>query len=311
MPKLLPIWAVHCLMVLSAGIVSTSFTVGAAITNSLDPAVLLLIRYLLAVLFFAPILIFRYGFSLPSLKQLVGYSAISFSTVGFFWCMFESLRYTTAINTSVIFTLVPGISGIYSAVLFKERLGRYRLLALLCGMFGAVWVVFRGDINCLLTMDVNHGDLIFLAGCFLMAAYTPLVKQVYRQESMVIMTFWVLVTGAGWLLLLAAPQLGQVDWPGVKPHIWFWILYLAFFSTVITFYLSHLATLYLGPTRTMAYSYFYPAFVLVIDWGCGQGLPPAVIMPGIIVVTCATVVLQRGGAEPAYRLPENSTLTGK
>ena len=42
----------------------------------------------------------------------------------------------------------------------------------------------------------------------------------------------------------------------------------------------------------MAYSYFYPAFVLIINWGLGKGLPPAVILPGVAVVTLATVVLQ-------------------
>ncbi|MCF6291185.1 MAG: DMT family transporter [Desulfobacterales bacterium] len=295
----LPLWGVHGLMALAAIIVSSSFTVGAAITHGLDPAVLILVRYAIAALLFAPILVINHGFSLPPLRQLGGYSTISFCTVGFFWCMFESLRYTTALNTSVIFTLVPGISGIYSALFLKERLGRARLLALAFGMVGAVWVIFRGDIHRLLALEVNHGDLLFLAGCFMMAAYTPLVKRVHKQESMVVMTFWVLTTGVGWLLILSFSQLAAVDWPGVSIEVWAGIVYLAVFSTIITFYLTHVSTLYLGPTRVMAYSYFYPAFVLVIDWGFGHGLPPAMILPGVAVVTLATVVLQRGAAETA------------
>jgi drug/metabolite transporter (DMT)-like permease len=264
----LPLWSVHCLMLLASIIVSSSFTVGEAITHGLEPAVLLLVRYVVAVLCLAPILVLHHGFSLPSARKLCGYSLISASTVGFFWCMFESLRYTSALNTSVIFTLVPGISGIYR-------------------------VIFRGDINRLLSLDVNHGDLLFLAGCFMMAAYTPLVKSLHQQESMVVMTFWVLATGTLWLLLLAFSGLSVVDWRGVAPKVWAGIVYLAVFSTIITFYLTHISTLYLGPTRVMAYSYFYPAFVLVINWALGKGLPPAVILPGVAVVTLATVVLQR------------------
>ncbi len=290
----LPLWVVHSLMVLAAVVVSSSFTVGAAITHGLDPAVLLLVRYALATLCLVPILIYNHGFSLPSLRQLGGYSAISACTVSFFWCMFEALRYTTALNTSVIFTLVPGISGIYSAVFLKERLGRNRLLALLFGMFGALWVIFRGDLDRLLAMDVNHGDLLFLAGCFMMAAYTPLVKRLHMQESMVVMTFWVLATGTGWLLLLSFPSLAAVNWSGVASMVWLGIIYLAIFSTIITFYLTHIATIYLGPTRVMAYSYFYPAFVLAINWGLGKGLPPAIILPGVLVVSLATIVLQGG-----------------
>ena len=289
----LPIWSVHCLMLIASIIVSSSFTVGKAITLGLEPSVLLLVRYMVAVVCLAPIVVINHGFTLPQARQLAGYSLISASTVGFFWCMFESLRYTNALNTSVIFTLVPGISGLYSAIFLKERLGSGRLWALFFGMTGAVWVIFRGDIMRLLGLEVNHGDLLFLAGCFMMAAYTPLVKRLHRQESMVIMTFWVLVTGAVWLLLLSFSSLAAVDWQSVEAKVWAGIVYLAVFSTIITFYLTHISTLYLGPTRVMAYSYFYPAFVLLINWGLGKGLPPIIILPGVVVVTLATVVLQR------------------
>jgi drug/metabolite transporter (DMT)-like permease len=215
--------------------------------------------------------------------------------------MFEALRYTTAINTSIIFTLVPGISGIYSALFLHERLGRFRQLALFFGMVGALWVIFRGDPRRMLAMDVNHGDLLFLAGCFLMAAYTPLIKTFHRQESMVVMTFWVLVTGLGWLLILALPRLADVQWQEISNTVWSGIIYLAIFSTIITFYLSHIATLHLGPTRVMAYSYFYPAFVLLINWFFGKGLPPLIILPGVMVVTLASVVLQQVAKAPAGR----------
>ncbi len=210
--------------------------------------------------------------------------------------MFESLRYTGALNTSVIFTLVPGISGIYSALFLKERLGHGRLWALFFGMIGALWVIFRGDLDRFLALEVNYGDLLFLAGCFMMAAYTPLVKRIHKQESMVVMTFWVLVTGTCWLLLLSISGLETVDFQAVEATVWIGIVYLAVFSTIITFYLTHISTLYLGPTRVMAYSYFYPAFVLLINWGLGKGLPPAAILPGVVVVTLATLVLQRESA---------------
>jgi drug/metabolite transporter (DMT)-like permease len=111
---------------------------------------------------------------------------------------------------------------------------------------------------------------------------------------MVVMTFWVLATGTGWLLPLSFSSLATVDWSGVAPLVWVGIVYLAIFSTIITFYLTHIATIYLGPTRVMAYSYFYPGFVLLINWGLGKGLPPAVIMPGVLVVSLATIILQSG-----------------
>ena len=290
----MPLWRVHALMVLAAILVSTSFVVGKGIADGLDPAVLTLVRFLLAAVLFAPYIHRSHTLALPPWPRLQGYAAISFVLVAFFWCMFASLRYTSALNTSALFTLVPGISGVYGAILLRERLGLSRLLALLFGMVGALWIIFRGEWNLLLALAFNRGDLIFLAGCFAMAFYTPLVKLFYRQEPMAVMTFWVLVTGVGWLILLSAPKLIAIPWRHVAPAVWAGIAYLAVFSTLITFFLTHFATPRIGSTRVMAYSYFYPALVLVLDWLLGQDLPPLMTLPGVIIVLLATVVLQRG-----------------
>ena len=289
-----PLRRVHALMVLAAILVSTSFVVGKGIADGLDPAVLTLIRFLIAALLFAPYVSRCHGLALPPWRRLAGYAAISAVLVAFFWCMFESLRYTSALNTSALFTMVPGVSGVYGAVLLRERLGVSRLLALLFGMVGALWIIFRGDFDLLLALAFNKGDLIFIAGCFAMAFYTPLVKLFYRREPMAVMTLWVLVTGVGWLLLLSAPRLAAVPWRQVAPMVWLGIAYLAVFSTIITFFLTHFATPLIGSTRVMAYSYFYPALVLGLDWLLGKGLPPLMTLPGVIIVLLATVVLQRG-----------------
>jgi len=290
----LPHWLLHVLMLVAATLVSTSFTVGKAIADGLDPAILTLVRFLIASLLFLPYIHRRYGLERPTLSDLGRYSIISGALVAFFWLMFLSLRWTTALNTSVIFTLVPGISGIYSAIILRERLGRYRLAALFLAMAGALWVIFQGDVSRLLTLDLGKGDLIFFYGCLFMAAYTPLVKLLHRGESMAVMTFWVLVTGTLWLLLLGGNRLMAVDWPHVELMVWSGIVYLAIFSTIITFFLTQIATIRLGPTRVMAYSYLYPPMVLGIDWLLGHGMPPLKTVAGLLLIVPAMIVVQRG-----------------
>lgn len=282
---------IHLLMVVSAILVSTSFTVGAAIAAKLDPAVLTLLRFSIASVILAPLIYRRYSLR-TSWSTLGRCSLISACLVIFFWCMFLALRYTTALNTSIIFTLVPSISSVYALVLVRERLQGRQGVALLVGMIGAIWVIFRGDIGTLLAMDWNRGDLIFLAGCFCMGFYTPLVKWLHRGESMLLMTFWVLVTGSGWLVVFGGGRLVAVDWAVIEATTWAGILYLAFFTTVITFFLTQYCIPYIGATRSMAYSYLYPGLVLLIDLALGNGLPPLKVLPGIGVVLLAMIVLQ-------------------
>jgi len=279
-------------MVICATLVSTSFTVGAAITTEIDPALLTLVRFLLAACIFGPWVYYRYGLCF-SWSLFFRCSLISGCLVIFFWCMFFSLRYTTALNTSVIFALVPSISGGYSLILTRERLSKERLLALFCGMVGVVWVIFKGDLFLLLSTQWNKGDLVFLGGCFAMGLYTPLIQLLHRGESMAVMTFWVLVSGVCWLLLLAAPQFSTMDLTGVPTFAWLGILYLAVFTTIITFFLTQYSVPFLGPTRVMAYSYLYPGLVLLIDLALGHTPPPLIVIPGIFVILAATFILQR------------------
>ena len=283
---------VHLSMLLCALLVSGSFPVGAAISRELDPAVLTLIRFFLASVLFAPLIWFRHGLAV-SLGALARCSLISITLVIFFWCMFFSLRYTSALNTSAIFTLVPSLSGLYAMVLNRERLGRARLIALFLGLIGALWIIFRGDLHLLLSLAWNRGDLIFFIGCLFMGFYTPLIRLFHRDEPMALMAFWIMVTGTLWLLLLAGPKLSTVSWAEVSTKAWLGIFYLAVFSTIISFFLTQYGTLMLGPTRAMAYSYLYPAMVLILDLLCGEPFPELKIFPGILIVLSAMFVVQQ------------------
>ncbi|MGD9950828.1 MAG: DMT family transporter [Desulfobulbus sp.] len=289
---------VHCAMLFSAFLVSTSFTVGKAITPTLDPVVLTLLRFLLATIFFAPYAHHAFGISFPGWRSLTRYSLISGALVGFFWLMFLSLRITQPMNTGVIFTTVPGISGLFSWFLVRERLGVHRMLALALAMAGALWVIFEGNLERLLTLQLNHGDLIFFAGCLMMALYMPLVKLFHRGEPMAVMTLWILVTGSLWLLVFSLPRFSSILWAAIPLMTWLGIAYLAIFTTIITFFISQWATLHLGPTRVMAYSYLYPPLLVVLEWCLHHRLPSHSTLTGILIILPAMIIVQQSTKKP-------------
>jgi len=285
---------IHILMLVCATLVSTSFIVGAAIAEELDPAVLTFVRFVIASILFGPWIHYKYGFTFSS-SLFLRCSLISSCLVIFFWCMFLSLRYTTALNTSVIFTLVPSISGFYAFFLVRERLKKEQLIALGCGMIGAIWVIFRGDLSAFLAMEWNKGDLIFLAGVFFMGLYAPLVRLLHRGEPMAVMTFWVLVTGSLWLLLFNTNKILSLSWGNIPVNVWAGVCYLAVFTTIITFFLNQFSIPYLGPTRVTSYSYLYPGLVLLIQLALGHGLPSLSVIPGVVIVLAAMFIIQHSG----------------
>ncbi len=286
----------HAAMLVSAFLVSTSFSVVQAITPLWDPLLLTCCRFTLAALLFLGLAGLRQKIILPSPADFLRYSLISATLVLFFWLMFVALRSTSPLNTAVIFTTVPGLSGIYSWLLLRERLHRRRLLALLLAMAGALWVLCDAEPSRLLALHLAYGDLIFFAGCMIMAAYTPLVKYLYRGEPMQTMTLWVLITGSIWLILLSLPKMPLL-WqaPSLPAEAFAGIIYLAVFTTIITFYLTQWATLFLGPTKVAAYSFTYPALIVLLEWLLHGSLPSWATLLGIFFFFLpAMYVLQRG-----------------
>lgn len=167
------------------------------------------------------------------------------------------------------------------------------MIAFALGGIGVLWVIAGGDLGLLLTMRWNKGDLIFLGGCAALGLYTPLVKLLHRGEAMSLMTFWVLVSGLLWLVLLTGPEIFSIDFTSVPLKAWLGVVYLAIFTTVVSFFLTQYSVLYLGPTRVAAYSYLYPTFVLVLNFLLGHGFPPVDVLPGILIVLAAMVVILR------------------
>lgn len=298
-----PRWFVHCCVLFSTTLVATSFIVGKAIAPALASSQLVLLRFIFAAMFFFPLVRWKYTLKPPTAEALIRYSTVSGTLVGFFWLMFLSLRYTSPLNTGVIFTLVPGLSGIFTALLLGERLGKNRVISLLVAMTGALWVIFHGELGRLFCLELNVGDLLFAAGCLLMALYTPLVKLLHRGEPMAVMTFWILVTGCGWLALFNIPYLAAYPWKNIPLYVWAGVVYLSIFTTIISFFISQWATLHIGPTRVIAYSYLYPPAIVFLQWMLGQGLPTPRTMAGVLLILPAMYVLQRDPPKPVSVAP--------
>lgn len=293
---------VHALMLFASATVAGSFVASAAITERLDPGVLNLIRFAIAAGAMGIIVGLKYGLRWPGLRAIGRYTLMSAPLVAFFWCLFEALRSTTALNTSAVLTVVPGLSAIAAAFIIKERLGWPKIGALLIGLVGALWVIFRGDPARLLSLSVNVGDGIYLAGCFAMAFYNPMARRLHRGEPAPIVTFWVLATSLFWFLIASNVHLATTDWGGISLSTWAGIVYLALLPTVVTFFAYQYATLRIGPTRVAAYYYISPLLVVLLEAALGRGFPSAMTIPGVLIVIGASFVIERGAATPAATL---------
>ncbi len=105
----------------------------------------------------------RIRFACPAAPWRFGING--FLTAVYFVTMFIALTMTKPVATSAVYTLVPLMTAVTAFFIVGQRSGPAVLLSLVLAGAGAIWVIFRGDLQALLGFDVGQGELIYFVGC--------------------------------------------------------------------------------------------------------------------------------------------------
>ncbi len=284
----------HLAMFVFSALVSTSFTIGRAITFALEPAALTFLRFIMAIAIFAAITIFsKNTFKFPTLKSWGRYFTLAIILVVFFITMFEGLRWTTPLNTAAVFTLVPFLSVIVSFVALRQKLPLIGYISLFIASLAGLWIVFNGNFEHFIAFKIGKGELIFLIGCASYSAYASAVQKLNGGDSLINLTMWTLVAGAVILLIYGWQSITTTQWQLVSPITYLAVGWLALFTTAISFYLIQYASLRLPSINVMAYTLLIPAFVLLQKVANGGAWPNGSVLAALAVLVSAMLVLQR------------------
>ena len=282
-------------MLLFAAMIAGAFSIGKRAAPLIDPAALTAMRFLcaLAVMGVAVILL-RVRVERSHAKAPWRYLILGGLMGLYFVLMFEALKTAQPVSTSAIFTLIPAMSAGFGWLLMRQRFTLMAQLALVIGAIGAVWVIFRADLDALLALDIGYGETIFFFGCIAHAVYAPMVPRLNRGEPVLVFT---LGTISGALIVVgiyATPAILATDWTALPAIVWITIGYLAIFTTAGTFALLQFAALRLPSGKVMAYGYLVPAFVALYEGLLGHGWPAPMVWAGVGLILCALLILLLG-----------------
>ena len=292
----------HLAMLVFVLLISGSFTFGGVIAPLIDPAALSAVRFVFATLMMAVVITATIGWRPHHRPEALWRFLILGGLLGaYFVLMFEALRLTDPVSAGAVFTLTPLISAGFGYLLLRQISSPLVLASLVLAGAGAIWVIFRGDVDAMLRFDVGPGEIIFFIGCTCHAAYTPLVPKLNRGEPVILFTFGTLAGGAllvgayGWQAIVST------NWTGLPPVVYAGITYLAVFTTAGTFFLVQYSAMRLPSGKVMAYVYLLPAFVIIQEGLLGHGWPAPRVLPGIAAIIAALLILLRKDAPDAGR----------
>jgi drug/metabolite transporter (DMT)-like permease len=281
----------HLAMLAFSALIAGSFSLGGQIANEIAPAALNAVRFVIAAVAVYAVVRARGG--IPSLAYaapwryliLGGLFAIYFVT------MFEGLKTAPPVSASAVFTLTPVMSAAFGWLLLRQGLTPRITVALGLGALGAIWVIFRADIEAILAFEIGTGEAIFFWGCVAHAAYTPLVRFLNRGEPILVFTFLTLSACAAILLIYGAGDIVETEWAELRPLVWITLIYVALIASSTTVFLVQYASMRLPSSKVMAYTYLTPSWVLIWELALGQALPPLLVLGGVVVSFSAVALL--------------------
>jgi drug/metabolite transporter (DMT)-like permease len=272
---------------------ATNMVLGRWLRDDIGPLTLAAARFLIASVLFAVLLQRR-----PSEERHLGQSrwlllGMALSGVAVFApTLYLGLRFTTAVNATLMNGLGPLITGFLATLLIREPMSGRQVTGAIVGLIGVVSLISGGSFVFSLgesdtsweAVRSSGGDLIVLAAVALWGLYSVLGRQVMRSRSALSATAFSAFLGLP-LLLLAATWEVQAFPVALRPALILAVVYIGVAPTVIGFLAWNAGVRRLGASGAMMFYNTLPLYgALLGSLFLGESIGPAHFLGGVLII---------------------------
>lgn len=164
-------------------------------------------------------------------KLLIFYGAVGYAAFNGF--LYTALKYTSAVNGAIEQGAIPVLIFVINFLLFRIPVSAIQILGFVISFAGAAVTASHGDLQTLLTLTLNYGDLLMLCAGIAYAIYTISLRwkpPVHWKSLMAVPALAAALTSLP-LLWWEAGE-GQMILPDARG--WLIILYCGFFPSLIS-----------------------------------------------------------------------------
>ena len=195
------------------------------------------------------------------LKNLPLLFLLGFTSVAIFSSFtYNALNYTQVINASLFNTAIPAMIILVCFLLKIEKTNIFQLSGLLISILGILAIITRLDLNILLTLDFNKGDLFMIGGVISWGIYSAFLKKRIFQVSLLALIQ--IFCSLGLLILFPAflYELMQGKTLVVNDNLFYILLYVAIFPSIGSYYCWAGAVSIIGANRAGIFLSLIPLF---------------------------------------------------
>ena len=244
-----------------------NFIVGkVAFIENIPPMSLVFFRWSLVWLILLP---FTYKeiikFKEIILKNLLLLFFLALTSVGLFNSFtYLALVHTQVINASLFNTAIPAMI-ILLCFLFKiEKTNRFQIIGLILSVLGILSIITKLDLNVLMSLKFNKGDIIMIGGVITWGLYSSFLKK--KKFTLPLLTLVHILCTFGLLFIL--PQflfeLSQGKVIKFDINLGYILVYLALFPSIGSYYCWAGAVSTIGANRAGIFLSLIPLFGTIL-----------------------------------------------
>jgi drug/metabolite transporter (DMT)-like permease len=264
---------------------ATNITLGRWLRDDIGPLTLAAARFSVASLLFAILLQRgpREDRRLGKDRWLVLAMALT-GVVLFAPTLYLGLRFTTAVNATLINGFGPLITGVLAALLIREPMSRRQIVGAVVGLVGITILISGGSLTFWRRMGSSVGDLIIVGAVTLWGLYSVAGRRVMRHRSALSATAFSAFTGLPLLVLGAAWEI-RTSPVVISPNLLLAVLYIGVAPTVVGFLSWNTGVCRLGPSGAMVFYNTLPLFGALLGYlFLGESIGPAHLIGGLLIV---------------------------
>ena len=253
----------YIMLILATLFWAGNFTIGKfAYTENVPPYSLAFLRWILVWIILTP---FTYKEILKIKKEVKNnlslFFILGFTSVGIFSAFtYNALNYTQVINASLFNTAIP-VSIILVCFLLKiEKTNIFQISGLIVSVLGILAIITRLDLNILLTLNFNKGDIYMVIAIISWGIYSAFLKKKTFDISLLSLVHVVCTFGLIILLPAFLFELTQGKTTEVNSNLIFILLYIAIFPSIGSYYCWAGAVAIIGANRAGIFLSLIPLF---------------------------------------------------
>ena len=237
-----------------------------AFFSNIPPMSLVFFRWLLVWIILLPFT-FREILKFKSviIKNLPLLFFLALTSVGLFNSFtYLALVHTQVINASLFNTAIPAII-IFLCFLFKiEKTNKFQILGLIISVLGILSIITKLNLNILLSLNFNKGDLIMIGGVITWGLYSSFLKK--KNFTLPLLTLVHVLCTFG--LIFIIPQFVFEYSQGLiiefDLSLFYILIFLALFPSIGSYYCWAGAVSIIGPNRSGIFLSLIPLFSTIM-----------------------------------------------